>query len=52
VLAAAIGEEDEGDVVGLEVCQGAVCAWERVGAAKEDAIYARGRGLARWVEQD
>lgn len=35
---AAIGEENEGDTLGLEVGKGFVRARERVGAAGEDAI--------------
>lgn len=40
VFAAAIGEQDEGDALALEVREGLVGARERVGAAKEDAIDA------------
>ena len=37
-LAAAIGEEDEGNTVGLEVGKGAVGAGERFGGAEENAV--------------
>lgn len=43
VLAAAIGEQDEGDAVLLEVGERLVGAREGVGAADEDAIDAEGR---------
>ena len=41
-LAPAVGEEDEGDAVGLEVAEGGCGAGERRGAAEEDAIDAGG----------
>jgi hypothetical protein len=44
VHAAAICEEDEGNTLGLEVRQGFVGAWERVGAADEDAIDVERKG--------
>ena len=37
-LAAAIGEEDEGNVVGLEVGEGAVGAGEWFGGAEKDTV--------------
>ena len=46
VFAAAIGEEDEGDVVGLEVGEGGVGAREGGGGAEEDAVDAGG-GLVK-----
>ena len=39
-LAAAIGEKDEGDAVGLEIGKGAVSAGEGFGGAEEDAVDA------------
>lgn len=39
-FAAAIGEEDEGDAVGLEIREGAVSAGKRFRGAKEDTVDA------------
>lgn len=49
---AAIGEENEGDTLGLEVGKGFVCARERVGAAGEDTIDAGGRELVWRVRKE
>lgn len=48
---AAIGEENEGDTLGLEVGKGFVRARERVGAAGEDTIDAGGRELVWRVRE-
>lgn len=40
MLAAAVGEQDEGDALGLEVGERVGCAWDRVRAAEKDAIDA------------
>ena len=41
MLAAAVGEEDEGDVVRLEIAEGFLSAWERFRAPDQDAIDAK-----------
>lgn len=40
MLAATVGEQDEGDALGLEVGERFGRAWDRVGAAEKDAIDA------------
>ena len=48
-LAAAVGEQDEGDALRLEVLQGARGAGEGLGAAEEDTVDAKGgRGWGQW----
>lgn len=38
MFAAAIGEEDEGNIRGLQLVEGFGCSGKRVGGAEEDAI--------------